>query len=198
MKDDKILKQKRKKMIQKSLKSKLSITVDVVKQGYGTTNTGNVARCFFSHPQIVAEVTGLEENLITRFRNILQALASGCEIDCIKFKEYCMETTELYIQFYPWYNMSPTVHKVLIHGDEIIKALGIPIGSLSEEAQEATNKVFRNARENNSRMCSRKASNEDIMHHLLISSDPLISNIRIKRDKKTTELSEEAKSLLKE
>lgn len=38
-KENKILKLKRKRIIQKSLKSKLSITVDVVKQGYGTTNT---------------------------------------------------------------------------------------------------------------------------------------------------------------
>lgn len=53
---------------------------------------GNVARCFFSHPQIVAEVSGLEENLIIRIRDILQALASGCEIDCIKFKEYCRDS----------------------------------------------------------------------------------------------------------
>lgn len=37
-KENKILKQKRKQIIQKALKSKLSITVDVVKQGYGTTN----------------------------------------------------------------------------------------------------------------------------------------------------------------
>jgi len=103
-KDNKILKQNRKRMIKKSLKSKLSITINVVKQGYGTTNTGNVARCFFSHPQIIAEMTGLEENLIIRFRDILQALASGYEIDCIKFKEYCTETAELYIQFY-----SPTI-----------------------------------------------------------------------------------------
>lgn len=105
MKENKILKQKKKQMIQKALKSRLSMTVDVVKQGYGTTNTGNVARCFFSHPQIVAEVTGLEVGIITRFRDILQALTSGFEIDSIKFKEYSTETAKLYVQFYSWYNI---------------------------------------------------------------------------------------------
>lgn len=75
----------------------------------------------------------------------MQALAGGSEIDCVKFEKYCTETAELYIQYYSWYNMPPSVHKVLIHGVEIIRALGVPIGNLSEEAQEATNKVFRNA-----------------------------------------------------
>lgn len=41
--------------------------------------------------------------------------------------------------------MSPTVHKVLIHGSEIVKALGCRMGCWSQEAQEANNKVFRDA-----------------------------------------------------
>lgn len=40
-------------------------------------------------------------------------------------------------------------------------------------------------------------NNEDIMHYLLIASDPLISSLRIKKEKKVKQLSEEAKSLLK-
>lgn len=35
------------------------------------------------------------------------------------------------------------------------------------------------------------------MHFLLVASDPLISSIRLKKDKKIKELSEEARSLLK-
>lgn len=41
---NKTLQQKRKKQIQDNLRSQLSITVDVVKPGYGTTNDGNTAR----------------------------------------------------------------------------------------------------------------------------------------------------------
>ncbi|XP_011697762.1 PREDICTED: uncharacterized protein LOC105455831, partial [Wasmannia auropunctata] len=144
--DDKILKIKRKEIIKKDLKSKLSLTVDVVKQGSGTTNTGNVARCFFAEAETVAEITGLNKNLILRLGNILQILACGKEIDCEKFKKYCLDTAELCIHLYPWYKIPPSVHKVLIHGSDIIKHLGLPIGCLSEEAQEANNKIFRKAR----------------------------------------------------
>ena len=39
--------------------------------------------------------------------------------------------------------MPPTVHKMLIHGGEIIRRALVPIGWLSEEAQEARNKDYR-------------------------------------------------------
>jgi len=156
--DDKILKAERKKMIQKNLKSKLSLTVDVVKQGSGTTNTGNVARCFFAEAETVAEITGFDKNLIIRLGNILQVLACGKEINCKKFKRYCLDTAELCIQLYPWYKIPPSVHKVLLHGSDIIEYFGSPIGCLSEEAQEASNKIFRKVRVQNSRMKSRKSS----------------------------------------
>lgn len=57
--------------------------------------------------------------------------------------------------------MPPAVHKVLLHGSKIIQQFNVPIGRLSEEAQEANNKVFKSAY--NSRSCSRKANNEDVM-----------------------------------
>lgn len=195
--EDKILKAERKKMIQKNLKSKLSLVVDVVKQGAGTTNTGNVARCFFAKAEAVAEITGLNKNLIGRLGIILQVLACGKDIDCNKFEKYCLDTAELCVNLYPWYNIPPTVHKVLLHGSSIIKHFGLPIGCLSEEAQEASNKIFRKARAQHSRMISREATNEDIMHYLLISSDPFISSIRIKQEKKLRDLSPEVKDLLK-
>lgn len=194
--DDKILKQKRKEKIQKKMKEELSISVDFVKQGYGTSNDGNTARSFFSKPEIVSKILGVDHNVIERFANILQAMASGYEIDVQNFETYCIKTFEYLVKLYPWYCMPPSVHKVLIHGSSIIKAVGLSIGSLSEEAQEASNKVFKSCRALHSRKCSRQASNEDILHHLLISSDPQISSIRTKKDKKCKDLSPEAISLL--
>ena len=41
------MKKDRKKKLPKMLKSELALSIDVVKQGAGTTNTGNVASCFF-------------------------------------------------------------------------------------------------------------------------------------------------------
>lgn len=38
--------------------------------------------------------------------------------------------------------MTVTVHKVLIHGQDILEYLIVPIGCLAEETQEARNNYF--------------------------------------------------------
>lgn len=138
---------------------------------------------FFEFPNKTAAITGLDEDLIRRFAVILQAITSESEVNTDKFKEYALETAEKYVELYEWYKMPTTVHKLLIHGAEIIKHNSIvPIGCLSEEASEARNKDFRRFREHNSRKMSRQASNEDIFKMLLVSSDPLVSALRPRMD----------------
>lgn len=63
-----------------------------------------------------------------------------------------------------------------MHGAEIITNFMIPIGQLSEEAQESLNKEIRRVREHHSRKVSRIATNTDVFHRLLELSDPYISN----------------------
>lgn len=75
--------------------------------------------------------------------------------------------------------MPASVHKLLLHGAEIIKHFSIlPIGQLSEEASEARNKDFRKIREHHTRKFSRVATNEDIFNGFITSSDPYLSSIR--------------------
>lgn len=72
-----------------------------------------------------------------------------------------------------------------MHGAEIVGHLSVvPIGFLSEEASEARNKDFRKYRENHTRKHSNIATNEDILHNLLLSSDPLLTSIRPKLNNK--------------
>ena len=194
--EEKKSKAQRKQMIQTLLSSKLGITVDVVKQGWGTTNTGNVARAFFENAKSVAEITQLDENLINRLHNVLQVITSGKAVDCNAFQTYSLDTARLCIQLYPWYNIPPAVHKILIHGSDIIKALPLPIGWYSEECQEANNKHFRQARLLCSRMFNRTASNEDVLHYMLIASDPFVSRNRYIESRKVKKLSDAAKNML--
>ena len=49
-----------------------------------------------------------------------------------------------------------TLHKILIRNYEVIELLILPLAMFSEEAQEATNKVFKISRENFTRKCDRK------------------------------------------
>lgn len=166
-----------KKKIQMKFKQELGIIVDKPKQGYGSTNDGNTARRFFHNFENAAEITGISVELIRRLNIILQTLSSGHLIDTEKFRKYTLDTALLYIEKYAWYPMTPTLHKILIHGPDVIATSILPIGQLSEEAQEASNKVFKRFREDYSRKISREKTNEDVLNRLLIASDPFISSM---------------------
>lgn len=94
--------------------------------------------------------------------------------------------------------MPSSVHKILIHGADIIQYFGmLPIGKLSEEASESRNKDFRTYREHHSRKVSRIASNEDILNNLLLSSDPKLALVRPRLPKcKNMTLSVKSQELL--
>lgn len=167
-----------KKYIQESFKIKLGLIVDKPKPGYGSTNDGNTARIFFQNPQLSAEITGLSKELIIKFHTVIRVLVSGFKIKIDTFKDLLNETRTLYLNLYGWYYMPSSVHKVLVHGCEIIDFFELPIGQLSEDALEATHKEFRKVRLHNSRKTSRIDCNEDILRNLLISSDPELASLR--------------------
>ncbi|CAI6358671.1 unnamed protein product [Macrosiphum euphorbiae] len=60
----------------------------------------------------------------------------------------------------------------------------VPLDKLSEEAQESRNKDFKRIAEHNTRKILRTCQNEDLIHMLLISSDPYISSLRQFQPKK--------------
>lgn len=194
-------KKNRKTEIQQKLKDSIGILVDVVKQGFGTTNSGNTARRFFDPKNRckVASILNIDIDLITRLSIILEVISSDKKIKIDLFKEYCEKTAKLWVQLYPWKYMTPTVHKVLIHGPDIVRELGSNIGRFSEEAQEANNKIFRETRANKSRGISAIACNTDVILYLLVSSDVVISTERRKlcsTDRKKSHHTKEALKML--
>lgn len=194
--EDKIITKDQKMRVQAGFRSHLGIIVDQTKQGAGTSNDGNTARKFFQNFVVSAEITGLNQNIIYRFYIILQVIASGITIKINEFRAYCLETAKEFVFLYPWYKMPATMHKILLHGWEIVQYCPVPIGQFSEEAQEARNKEYRRYREHNSRKFNRIATNSDIFNNLLISSDPKISALRNKVTPKKNPLSPEALKLL--
>lgn len=179
--DNKNLKKLRKDMVQSEFKQQMGLLIDVVKQGFGTTNDGNTARRFFREYKKSAQITKIDADLIKHFAVILQVLSCGKAVNIDSFREYCKETAEIFVHHYPWYNMPSSIHKMLIHGADICKHFScLPIGILSEEAGEARNKDFRNTRERHTRKTGRLQNNEDIIHNFLISSDPYISHLKPK------------------
>jgi hypothetical protein len=74
----------------------------------------------------------------------------------------------------------------------------LPIGQLSEEAQEARNKDLKQFREHHSTKTSRISTHEDLLNRFLISSDPLISSLRKPPQKNSFKLLRDVFTLLKE
>lgn len=195
--EEKAEKQIRKKKIQQEFRKRLGLLVDVIKQGVGTTNDGNTARTFFENPSVTADITGLDETVVKNFAVILQAIASGQQIDANKFDMFAKKLARLVVEKYPWYYMPASVHKILLHGGEIVKYALLPIGQLSEEAVEARHKEIRRFRHDHSRKINRKLTNVDILHMLLLTSDPYISSLKpVVKRKKEKELFPETLNLL--
>lgn len=194
--ENKDIVKKRKTEIQEQFKSKLGLIIDVPKAGFGNNNDGNTSRRFFNNVELAAEITGISISLIYRLNVILQTISSGYKIDTMKFEKYTMDTAKMYVELYPWHPMTPTLHKILLHGPIIIDKALLPIGQLSEEAAEARNKHFRLYRLNYARKFSRIDCNKDVLNRLLLTSDPLITSMRRLSPKKSKTFSKETLEML--
>lgn len=188
--------EERKKKIREGLKRELSLIVDRPKQVYGSSNDGNTARRFFEHSEISANITGLNLELLRRFHTVLQVLSSGYRIDLDIYEEYAIRTARLFVDLYPWFCMPTTVHKILLHGKDVIQNSLLPIGQMSEEAQEACNKFLRKFREDFTRKCSRKKTMEDLFVRMMLHSDPIISSQLVMRSKPSKVFYSEAMNIL--
>jgi hypothetical protein len=80
--------------------------------------------------------------------------------------------------------MPVTLHKILIHGEEIIKNSRLPLGMLSEQAGESRNKLYRRYRETHARKTSRKHNLIDVFNRSMDSSDPILSQYSLKTRQK--------------
>lgn len=89
-----------------------------------------------------------------------------------------------------------SVHKLLIHGTEIIASSLLPIGQMSEDAQGSCHKYFKKFREDFSRKYSRTKTMDDIFSRFLVSSDPYLSSCRQLPLKQLRSLSLDAITLL--
>ena len=175
----------------------MGISVDMVRQGAGNSNDGNTSRRFFSEPLLSAQITQIDEELIERFSTILVVINCNYEIDIPKFEKFRRETAELYVKLCPWYPMNNTVHKILVHGAQIISRVSQSPGSLSEEAQEAINKTIRYFRQHHTRKCSREATNGDLVYRMLARSCPRLHDFIRPPPIVSVEINEKAAGLLK-
>ena len=190
---DKELVAKQKQEVHDKFKSQLGLKVDEPKQGAGNTNDGNTARRAFKEEQIFAEICGLDESLVHRLHIVMIAISCKRPLDSKKFGAFCRETAELLITLYPWFRMPVSVHILLIHGEEILSSSCLPIGMMSEEAQEARNKDNKAFRMKHSRVHTMS----DVFHHLMVTGDIVISS-KSTKEPQTDPLPTEVKIMLKD
>lgn len=188
----------REKAINQALKEQLGLHINEPRQKGGNSNSGNTARTFFAKREAVAEITGLNLELLERLSVILKLINSKADINVEAYAKYAEDTRKLYCDLYNFYPLSPTLHKLIVHGAVIIENAVLPIGYFSEEAGESRNKSIRNYRERHSRKFSREVSIEDVFKRLLLTSDPLIS-LRNRKTSKSLPLNlpDNAKHLIK-
>ena len=187
--------------MQNQFKDKMNLNVDKVKQGSGTTNTGNVARAFFSNPEMASDITGIDCQLIKNISYMLQAINSKYPIDIPAYREFGQNTARLYVQLYEWYYMPQSLHRLFFHVHQVAEILPVTIGESSEEAIETSHKCIMQAINHHSRQHSYKAINNDVGHYRLLQTDPVLNDISKKHKgakKKTSKpLHEGTRNLLK-
>jgi hypothetical protein len=101
-----------------------------------------------------------------------------------------------------WYNISPTIHKIVVHGAAINDAIDLPLGLLSEEPSECNNKEIRKAKNQHSRRNDPINTMMDTYNRGMDRSDPVIiswlSEEKLANRPKRPKLSLEVADLLKE
>lgn len=162
--------------------------VEEPRSGGGTSTTGNVARRAFNNPKLLAEILELDEQMVENLSLLLSALSMHHPINIDEFGKLCDETHSIYISKYKNIAMNVSLHKLLVHGVEILKVSILPPGYMSEEAAEAKNKYFRLDRQFHARRVSRVHNLTDVFKRSMAMSDPKISSTsleeRMKKKKK--------------
>lgn len=111
-----------KEEIQQACKARLGLTVLGVTSG-GSTDDGNTARRLFEKPEIFADIVGVSPRLIEMTDNIAIALTCTVPISPLKFGEYCKQFKELYAQECGWFPLSPTIHRIVDHGAQLLELI---------------------------------------------------------------------------
>ena len=174
-KEDKQTVEDRTAAVKEAFKRQLGLVVDQRREGgFGTTNTGNVVRKAFANAEKTAAICGVSTMLVSNLDVIRRTLASGQDIHPEKFEAFCDETLNEYMSTVNWYNIPPTLHKVLVHGKDIVEATPMPVGWTSEEGSESNTKFAQKFHTNHTRKTSQEDTMSDLFNRLMDISDPVI------------------------
>ena len=173
----------------------------------GDMVTGKAFVKFSSDSSRAFYVSLVEEDQREDFNLILLGLSAAVKIinsqkrrvNTEKLRELTLEVYLKIVQCFPWAVISPSVHRILAHGWEVIQLnQGFGLGDLSEEGLEALNKLIREMRCHGSRKDSTVNNFTDTFNHLWDRSRPTIVEMEreIKRKKPKVLISTEIEALV--
>lgn len=97
---------------------------------------------FFLNRNVSADITRVNEKLITNFFIILILIYPNKNINLYTLNGHIKETGNLYLQLYGWYFMPTSVQKLLVHGIDVIYFFGVFRGQQSlDSAKRGCNKL---------------------------------------------------------
>ena len=135
--------------VQNLVQKKTGLKIDQPDPRGGTTSTGGVARRVFSDDtefiECILPLTDTENRdplskVHTQLSAILRIVNSDHKINTQEFGILCTNTYYLLIlEYFPWVNITPILHKLLAHSEEILRKInnGCGLKSFSEEGSEA-------------------------------------------------------------
>ncbi|CAL4199952.1 unnamed protein product [Meganyctiphanes norvegica] len=170
--------------IQKAFRKELGIIVDKPRSGYSvsTAEAASAKKAFAAYEEF-SRLTGLDRELIHRFNVILTSMS--CEYEAIgqEFGEYCLATADHFASVYRWFQPPTTVHKILYHGEIMLRDYIIPIGMMSEEAQKARNKDSKTFFRRHAKKESKEHVMTEVIKYLMVQGDPVVSEALLEQRK---------------
>ena len=110
----------------------------------GNTNTGNVVRKAFNHPEEWSQISGLPADLINDLRRMSMALRSDFYINDQLWDNLCESWLDrFHASAVSWNQLSPSVHFPMYHVGIMSRILPLPTGYFNEEPGEQHNKYIR-------------------------------------------------------
>ena len=153
----------------------LKLDVDRPRPGFGSTNDGNMAKKIFENFSISANILGINEHLIKELHLLFRLCYSKDLVDSNNFQSQCDMVHKLWRTYLPEETITPSLHLLLCHGNEILPFVQFRPGLYAEEGLESLHKDVRRYRLNNAVKINRKANLEQTFSKLYIRSSVLIN-----------------------
>ena len=167
----------RKQTIFEKIKNDLGFRIDMPSIRNGRTTDGNMARILFSKTDYFSSVLDLDSTFIKKLSILLACVSSSRRIMPDKYKSLASEVFDFYSQNYiTAQNISPTIHRLLVHGAQYFENLPLPTGVLSEQSVELGHKFTKKFKKL-AYMASRQMVLRDVYNRFNVLSHPKIARI---------------------